>query len=345
MNMLSIEHKLYLKYLLSKADDSYLEFKGKKKIIVTLAADYGNLGDVAITYAQTVFLKENYPDYVIIEFPISLTISKLKSLKKVCSSEDIITIVGGGNMGDLYSDIEFLRQLIISKFPNNKIISFPQTIDFSKSEKGRNLLCRAQKVYGSHNNLILMARERFSYEKMKVLFPNNKIMLQPDIVMTLDKDIVNCDKRDGIVLCLRNDAEALLQKQDHEIIDSVVHSFGKKISFYDTHIHRGNLSINERENELQKIWNAFRGAELVITDRLHGMIFCYITGTPALVFSNNNHKIKACYSWIKESGNIIFLEDRSTNLIIDSIKTLLTGARFKSLDLYCNFKQNFMKSL
>lgn len=343
--MLSIEQKLYLKYLLSKADDSYIEFKGKKKIIVTLAADYGNLGDVAITYAQTSFLKENYPDYTIIELPISQTISKLKSLKRVCSSEDVITIVGGGNMGDLYSDIEFLRQLVINEFPKNKIISFPQTIDFSESKKGCKMLNRAQKVYGKHNNLILMAREQFSYEKMKVLFPNCKVILQPDIVMTLDKNIKKVDKRNGILLCLRNDAEVLLQKQDHQAINSAIQLFGKKVSFYDTHIHRGNLSINERENELQKIWNAFRGAELVITDRLHGMIFCYITGTPALVFSNNNHKIKACYSWIKESGNIIFLEDRSTNLIIDSIKTLLTGARFKSLDLYCNFKQNFMKSL
>jgi len=31
----------------------------KKQVYIFLAADYGNLGDVAITYAQTKFLKEH----------------------------------------------------------------------------------------------------------------------------------------------------------------------------------------------------------------------------------------------------------------------------------------------
>ena len=79
-----IRKKLFLKWLLSKPDDEYSQFDNdKQKIIVALAADYGNLGDVAITYAQTKFFKEQFPESEIIDFPISKTFTKMKSLKKV----------------------------------------------------------------------------------------------------------------------------------------------------------------------------------------------------------------------------------------------------------------------
>lgn len=89
---------------------------------------------------------------------------------------------------------------------------------------------------------------------------------------------------------------------------------------YDTHINKNNLSIEERNDELDKIWTAFKKAELVITDRLHGMIFCYITKTPCLVFQNNNHKVKGSYQWIKEKSNIKLIENFSEIEISDFFK-------------------------
>lgn len=89
--------KLYLKYLMSRSTDFYFDFKeSKQKVFVTLAADYGNLGDVAITYAQTKFLQSKFPEADIIDFPISKTFEYIKSLIKIVKSTDIITIVGGG---------------------------------------------------------------------------------------------------------------------------------------------------------------------------------------------------------------------------------------------------------
>ena len=53
-------------------NDIYKDYKKKdKKIVLALAADYGNLGDVAITYAQRKFLEEKFPNYEVIEIPIS----------------------------------------------------------------------------------------------------------------------------------------------------------------------------------------------------------------------------------------------------------------------------------
>lgn len=47
-------------------------------------------------------------------------------------------------------------------------------------------------------------------------------------------------------------------------------------------------------------------SQIVITDRLHGMIFAAITETPCVVFGNFNHKISESYKWLKELKYISF---------------------------------------
>ena len=209
--------KVRLKYWLypSERDIFYSYSKKKPKVIITLAADYTNLGDMAITYAQREFLKKIFPNHEILELPYKQTYSEMKSLKRVCSRDDIITICGGGFTGDLYPGSEDFRQFVIQQFPNNKIISFPQTIDFSDTQGGRKLLKKAQKIYSKHQNLTLVARENKSFDIHKKYFPDNKILLTPDIVLSLDKKLPY-SKREGVVLCLRSDKERLLDDKTKE---------------------------------------------------------------------------------------------------------------------------------
>jgi pyruvyl transferase EpsI len=51
----------------------------------------------------------------------------------------------------------------------------------------------------------------------------------------------------------------------------------------------------------------FAKSKLVITDRLHGMIFSAITGTPCIVFANSNGKVEAEYQWIQSLPYIRFV--------------------------------------
>jgi len=158
-----------------------------KHIFFFLAADYGNLGDVAITYAQTEFLKKHRIDHQIVEIPISQSLEGIYFVKKHIKNEDLITLVGGGNLGDRYDQIEFIRQLVVQFFPNHKIISFPQTFDFSNTLKGNRALKKAKKIYNGHKNLTLVAREEISYRKMQEYFRQKIVILTSYILLILNK--------------------------------------------------------------------------------------------------------------------------------------------------------------
>lgn len=295
-----IRLKLYTRYLLSRNTKKFDAYKSaKQRIVIGLAADYGNLGDVAITHATTAFMKENFPEAEIIDFPISETFSEMKALKSVIEDHDIITIVGGGNMGDLYDDIEYCRQFIIEQFPNNHLISFPQTIDFSNTKYGEKAKRKLIDTYNNHNHIIVGARESNTYNELTRILESAKVVLTPDIVLSLNESD-NSLERHGITICFRADEE---QAADNTEKVRLMNEVQKKydVVFEDTHIDKDNMSLEERTYELEKKWDSFKKSKLIITDRLHGMIFAAITGTPCIAFDNSNNKVSGVYNlWLKE---------------------------------------------
>ncbi len=295
--------KLALKYAITSSKEIDIDLPENKCIFLFLAADYGNLGDIAITHAQVDFLKNTAPSYHIIEIPISETIVAVKHLQHRIRTYDIITLIGGGNMGDMYDDIEWLRQLIIKKFPLNRIISFPQTIDFSTTTFGHKRFKTFVKIYQEHKRLKLLFREESSYNKCIQYLPSVPANLVPDIVMTLDMFDSNC-LRDGVLVCLRNDKESSLHDFEKDaLLHKLEVDFGK-INYSDTHVGNVRITESERLKYLNELWGQFGKHRLVVTDRLHGMIFAFITGTPAIVFDNSNKKISGCYKWIEQCGYI-----------------------------------------
>jgi pyruvyl transferase EpsI len=319
----------------------YELLNNSKKIFLFLAADYGNLGDIAITLAQKKILAQKYPDYKIIEIETSKFVYEVKAIKKICTPDDIVTIIGGGNMGDMYYGFEIYRELIIMKFKHNKIISFPQTIDFSNSWQGRKALQRAKRIYAKHPDLTVLAREEKSYQIMKEVFPKNNVCLTPDVVMTLDYPKI-LRNRNGVVICMRNDSEKFIKEDEyHQLIDLFEHKF-ESIKYYDTHIGKNNLSEIERSNELNNVFQEFSTAQLIVTDRLHGMIISYITGTPAIVLPNGNSKVENCYKWIKDCGYIQFVKDVN----VDSIGKLVDTVSVLKIDMEnFNKKKKYFENL
>ena len=286
-----------------------------KRAFIFLYADYGNIGDIAISKAQELFLSAHCPGYSVVAVPISKTRQSIRSIMRQVKNDDIITIVGGGNMGSMYPDIEALRQLVIQRFPENPIVCFPQSLDWDGSRESDADLERIASVYSKHRNLTVFARESVSYEKLRTLFSTSthvKVSYSPDIVLSLKSDDINVHaptERGRVLLCLRNDKERLVSDGERAAIEAAVTNCGEQYAWTDTHVDKSCMDEADSLHLLTAKLREFTSSKLVITDRLHGMILSVIAGTQCIVLPNTNHKIRQTYTdWLLDCPNVEFIE-------------------------------------
>ena len=77
----------------------------------------------------------------------------------------------------------------------------------------------------------------------------------------------------------------------------------------------------------------FSQYRLIITDRLHGMVFSYVVGTPCIAIDNKTGKSKALYNdWIKNSPLIKIgnLENEEVEMPVNVIPDKIEFASLKS---------------
>lgn len=320
----SYYRRRYFTYLdkLNDQDNNITLPKGKK-IFFFLAADYGNLGDYAITVAQKEFLRNTFPSYHLVIVKLNETFKALYYSQIInINRDDIVTIVGGGNMGSLYYSIELCRQYVISKFTSQRIISFPQSICFLNDAKGKSALIKSCKFYYKHRaRLTLLFREELSYKRAQLIFSKNKIKLVPDIVFTLNK-VRNTVRGHRVIFSFRDDKEGLISSNFVCEIKAYIRELGFEYTDRDTYIGNQLYNDDKLEHSFEQLLDDYRQAKLVITDRLHGMLFAYITGTPAIVFPNNNGKIESSYKWINDCEYIKYCSLPEKSKFIDLFNKL-----------------------
>lgn len=309
----------------------------KKYAFIFFAADYNNLGDIAITCSQEKFLKNILGNkYIIIKVCVSDTLCYLNEIVKLPKENVLITMIGGGNNGSLYEFIEGMRRFLLYKMKDYRIVSFPQSVFYDSTYIGHLYQKEFIRLCEKCKDLTLTARETRSflfYKKIKKIRP----LLSPDIVFSFNYENSPERVKGKIALIFRNDIEkSLTINTQNSIINFVKNNF-KEICYCDT------CDIDYSKIEASELLNLYLNnistMQLAITDRLHGMILCYITGTPCLVFDNNNGKIKDTYqTWIKDV-NFIKLCNQSTSLenIIQYITELSRVTPKKETTLTNNF--------
>lgn len=286
------------------------------RIILLATPEHGNLGDHAIVYSETKFLKENFTDKKLIEIPNGVYLEFTDSVRRCISKKDTIIIDGGGNLGTLWSDADDKIADIVKRFKKNNIVVFPQTCYYDDTTVAKDRLKRNQKIYSKASNLTIMLRDRVSYDFAHKNFSETNLLFVPDIVLSFSPEIEKKD-RSGVLLCFRSDLEKVIDDKVVGIIKSALQDLNKSYREISTVIpKRVNLKI--REYELYKKWEEFASAELVITDRLHAMIFAAITKTPCIAVNNKSRKVSGTYNWIKELPYICCLDDE--NLISENIE-------------------------
>lgn len=271
-----------------------------KKVYLIGTPSHENLGDSAIVLAQKAFLEAcGWDAERIIELSAEDYDRDWVRIQKWIPRNALIAQLGGGHLGSQWPYEENLHRQQVTAFPNNKNVIFPQTICYLPDEQGRAEEKASVAVYNGKENLTMVAREKKSYEIMKSLYPNTKILLTPDIVLSASMELFRAKEqpRSGVLLCLRSDAERVLGQEDHHELEAMLQSQRIPYGFVDMYTNEKVTKENRRELVCEKMEQLSR-ARLVITDRLHGMVFCALTGTPCIALSNNNHKVQGTYEWI-----------------------------------------------
>ena len=304
-------------------------------VLLLGSIEYDNLGDHAIIYAQKKFLEKLAP---VIEIRDALYLHTRQQLRKRILPHTLITIPGGGNMGDLWFADEQRRRWILEDFPNNPIVVFPQTISYSDTPEGQQALKDSEALYNSHKNLTLCAREEASFLQMKALYPSCRVLLVPDIVLWLPT-MEQGSRKDIACLCFREDAERATSVELRQTLASLVAQKGFTPQEIST-VSKTDISCADREAALQAIWKQLLSAQLCVTDRLHGMIFCYLTKTPCVVFDNDNHKIRNTYEkWLQGCDYIFFADRSSAEEKLEAALKCTPGAPVVARELYSQLEE------
>lgn len=269
-----------------------------------------NIGDRAIAYAEHVYLRSRNRFKPTIEFPHDFDLDCMPSI-----SEDIVIYLhGGGNFGDIWLNEEVYRRKIVKKFTKNPIIMFPQTLFFNSSKN----LEESISAYSEHNNLQLTAREKTSYDLMREEFKINRIVLTPDIVMFLKVRLRGLHRQRRAIFSVRQDKEKTIGDDTISKLEGLVRQrFGMNDVIYsDMHTSEGQ-AMNPHKNIVMNKLREYRSASIVVTDRLHGMIFALLTGTPCIVLGSQTYKTSGVFEWIKqypEQSNIMFCDSSKAAL-------------------------------
>lgn len=281
---------------------------GQDLIIIFGTPQHSNIGDIAIEWAEEEFIKDKLPNYTLLLITVEAMGHYFSEIKTLIRKEDILLGHGGGNMGDTYPVEEEFRRRVINEFRGNKILTFPQTVYFSATRFGDDELAKTQAVYAIHPNLTLIARENVSFDYMRNKFPNNRVILTPDIVLS-SSAFGESTARLGALLCLRADKESVLNPSQRKNISDFLSDKYEHVKITDTVSYSPFFPFMSKRSVLVRKLNQFRESEFVVTDRLHGMVFAAITGTPCIALTNFNHKVLGTYQWIKNLTYIRFCND------------------------------------
>lgn len=264
--------------------------------------NYGNLGDQAIALSEINLLKNPIK---IEELYLKLNMNILKHIPV----QKTVIISGGGFMGMLWPELEQQYiQNIIKSLPNNKIIIFPQSVTFDlSSDNGRKYFEDMSKTYKEHKSLTVFVRERKSYDFMKNNLPEVKSFLVPDMVLSLNVPDFKAE-RNGVLFCVRTDHEGL--GYDFDKLKGFIKTKYNNFQCENIDNLTGTRILPfQRKHLVNNQLRRFASAKLIVTDRLHGMVFAAITGTPCIALDNSSGKVSGVYEWIKNNEYIRVCKD------------------------------------
>lgn len=264
-----------------------------------------NVGDSAIYVGETILCRQHFgkDPHLVSE----IYEDDLHRIERMDPSV-VLLLHGGGNFGDLYPRHQIFRELVVSRFPDRKIVFLPQSIHYSDQRN----LSQTQRILNGHPDLTIMVRDDVSYEFATknfecstVLVPDSAFMIgavEPDIDPDLKVLLLLRDDKESIVTV---GAEAVNLPQPAKIVDwphdwqrkRKIDSLPRSIRAWLPPRVQGQFPVTPAGFEVlarkrvRRGFNILSCGEVIISDRLHAHILATLLGKPHLVLDNNYGKV------------------------------------------------------
>ena len=276
----------------------------EKTIYLLLTPAYASIGDQAIAWAEERWLAARYPDRRLCVLDEEQTLRCLPGILAESPPDTLFFLQGGGNLGTLYPAVEERRRQVIRTLGTRPAVLFPQSVWFENEEAAR----QSAETY-SRPNLTLFAREKGSLSLMERWYPRAKVCLRPDIVYSLWPTVRRRDlPRTRVLVSLRADKESAFPDRRQALLEKlrVVWPEMEEYKMY----RGGTVGPEQRAALVEQTVQTFNTARLIVTDRLHGVIFAAVTGTPCVALPNAYYKNRENYgAWLRGVNYIAFCPD------------------------------------
>tara|TARA_R110001583_G_scaffold127295_1_gene278879 strand:- start:969 stop:1931 length:963 start_codon:yes stop_codon:yes gene_type:complete len=298
-------------------DNIALLCENKKVAYIDIPLHF-NVGDQLIYAGTEEFIKNHSINVVYRAFDHNV---ELKSLEKC----ELIMFHGGGNFGDIYPRHQRLRESLIEKFINKRIIILPQTIHFSNEiEKNK-----SSEIFSKHPDLYIFLRDEKSLNIAKSFSKNSALM--PDMAHSLHPliDVSEVESLNitspKIINLRRVDVEKVsskvnIQKRAFDwinILEPWDYTYFKVIkklqrfSFLTPKLVRAWKKHSD--NLIFRSINFFNLHNTVYSDRLHGFILSYLLGKNIKLLDNSYGKnLNYFNQWINDEDLVEIIIQKKT---------------------------------
>lgn len=269
---------------------------GSNRVVYVDLPIHLNIGDLLINAG----VEQMFQDYGI-KVDLRLTVfDALRFVNQIAPSH-VIILHGGGNFGDIWPRHQYLREEIIRRFPNNRILIYPQSVHFSSEERAR----EAASVLRAHSDLHIFTRDRESQAYLADIMGVSS-QLCPDTAHQLYGTLPRAPGGPTIdrLLFLRRDKEATAdetaaQQTDWDDIVTVqdkIYCGLSRLGFKTSQSRMQqkfftNLWYEKRDHAIRRSSVFFSKHRRVETSRLHGVILAQLLDIPIVPRDNFYGKI------------------------------------------------------
>lgn len=236
------------------------------------------------------------------------------ALARSLPEDGIVLLSGGGNFGDIYPQVQQMRDAVIEHFPRHRFIQLPQTVSFVSADAVK----ATAATLSRHPDFTLLARDRRSLEFAQAELPC-EAELCVDAAFMLGSQPRAASGNDLILWLARRDGESAnppaglpggLEVADWIDLEhnprawAFAYRRGRLWASILAALRAQGVPLGPLQRRLghaydKSSWtHANAGlhwmsrADAVITDRLHGHIMALLLGAPHVLLDNVHSKVR-----------------------------------------------------